>query len=141
SRTSAGRGREVGRASALGGGWAVRDVFGCLGRHGHGARRDRQNIRHGDRAADRRVDGVRVAAGFDAGSVRALAEQGGGGRDVEEDGERVGVFSPTEQARPGEDDASALFFSRRTRARYRAPKAVRREWATGIEPPTSSLGS
>src|SRR5262249_31167117 len=125
----------------LGGGWAVRDVFGCLGRHGHGARRDRQNIRHGDRAADRRVDGVRVAAGFDAGSVRALAEQGGCGRDVEEGGGRVGVFSPTEKGGRGEEDASALLSSGRPRARYRAPKVVGREWATGIEPPTSSLGS
>src|SRR5262245_2845022 len=42
SRTSAGREREVGRASALGRRWAVRDFFGRLGRHGHGARRDRK---------------------------------------------------------------------------------------------------
>jgi hypothetical protein len=72
SRTSAGCGGEVGRASALGRGWAVRDFVGRLGRHGHGARRDRQALRQRDRAADRRVDGVRVAAGLDAGSVRAV---------------------------------------------------------------------
>jgi putative intracellular protease/amidase len=95
TRTSAGRGRELDRASALGRRWAVRDFVGRLGRHGHGPGGDREALRQGDRAGDCRVDGVRVAAGLDAGSVRALPEQGGSGRGVEEDGERVGVCGPT----------------------------------------------